>query len=784
MLRKNPGFTLVAVLTLALGIGANTAIFSVLDAVVLKPLPFDHAERLLWGWGKFTLGDHAAVAAPDFAEYRDRNRTFEQLAAIQVIDGQANLTGGAQPEQVRTGLVSGNFFDALGVRPMLGRLFTQADENVTQPQVVILGHGYWQQKFGGDRNVIGRTLSIGGDDVSIAGVLGADIPLMSGAQVWIPAPMLNPGMAKRTGGHFLWLVGKLKPGIDFKQAQSDLDSISRDLSQRYPATNTDWSVRLEPLRDVKVGPVRSALWILLGAVGLVLLIACSNVANLLLARGAARQREVAIRTALGATRGRVIRQLLTESLLLAALGGAAALLLASWGVDALRTMGPAQVPRLNEVQIDGTVLAFAGFVWLLTGVLFGLVPALQSTLRPDLQNSLKHGSRSSGSRNQQLGGVLVVSEVAFSLVLLVSAGLLIKSFWRMTHVNPGFRADHLVTTQLEFSSKTYDDDKRKVLFYQQLLERVAALPGVESAGATSEFPLNNQPNDRSFEVQGRTYPPNQKDDAQYRRIAGDYFRAMGIPLLRGRRFGTQDSSHVVVVNEPFVRKFFPQGDPLGQYLIIHNEPVLEIVGVVGGVRHYSLQNPPLPEMYVPYSHDPGSSMNLAVRATVDPAHLASALRSAVAAVDANEPISAVRTMDELISMSLAQPLFSTLLLGLFAVIAMVLAAVGLYGVISYAVSQRTREIGIRMALGAEPRSVLRLVMGQGFRMTALGLAIGLAGAFMLTRLLASLLFEVTPYDAASFAGVSLLLAAVALLACWIPARRAARVDPLVSLRDE
>jgi putative ABC transport system permease protein len=786
MLRKDAGFTLVAALTLALGIGANTTIFSVLNAVVLKPLPFDRPERLMWGWGKFTLGDQAGISAPDFVEYRARNRTFDQLAAIPIIDSPSNLVADAGAEQVITAVVSANFFETLGSRPMLGRSFMPADERVTLPQVVILSHGFWQQRFGSDSGMVGKTLVLDGESVTVAGVLASDLPIMSGAQVWIPTPMLAPGMT--THSHFLRLVGRLKPGVTQLQAQADLDSIARELSEKFPTTNADWSVRLEPLADVKVGPVRSGLWILLGAVGLVLLIACSNVANLLLARGVARQTEIAIRSALGAKRGRIIRQLLTESLLLAAAGGVAAILLASWAVDAVRRFGPAQLPRLNEVHVDGAVLAFAGFVWLLTTVMFGLAPAIQLTFSGDLQSSLKDGTRGSGSRNQWLGSMLVVSEVALSLVLMVSAGLLVKSFWRLVHVNPGFRADHLVTTQVQLPLKNYEDPTRRVAFFERLLEGAGAVPGVESAGAVSELPLSDQPNDRTFQVQGRAYLPNQKDDANYRKVAGDYFRAMGIPLLQGRSFGAQDSPkapRVVLVNEPFARRFFPQEDALGKRLVYGRDATtLEIVGVVGGVRHDELQTAPRPEVYVPAAQDPALSMNVVLHTAGDPAHAASALRAAVAAVDADIPISTVRTMDDLISTSLAQPRFSMLLLALFALIALTLAAVGLYGVISYTVSQRTREIGIRMALGAEPRDILRLVVGQGFRMTALGVIIGLATALAVTRLLANLLFEVTPFDAASFAGLPLLLAAIALVASWIPARRAAHVDPLVSLRNE
>jgi putative ABC transport system permease protein len=607
-------------------------------------------------------------------------------------------------------------------------------------------------------------------------VLGTDIPLITTAQIFVPAPMLNPGM-KVANARFLRLIGRIKEGATLAQAQVDLGSIARRLAEADPVSHTDWTVRLESLADVKVASVRSALWILLGAVGLVLLIACSNVANLLLARGAARQREVAIRVALGAGRMRIIRQLLTESVLLAMLGGAVAIALASWAVEGLKRFGPADLPRLAEVHLDGTVLAFAALVSVVTGLIFGAAPAFRSS-GGDLP-ALKEGSRGS-SRMNAVGGALVVSEMALSLVLLIAAGLLLKSFWLLIHVNPGFQTAHVVTTQIQLPA----DGQH---FVDQLIERTSALGGVEAAGAITELPLSGQMNDRSFRVEGRSYPPNQDDDANYRRVAGNYFRGMNIPLLQGRDFAAFDTANakpVVMVNEPFARRFFPGQDALGQHLVIGGQ-AREITGIVGGVRHFSLQHQPPPEMYVPFAQAPTQQfLNLVVRASGDPAQLSSAIREQVTAIDPTEAAGEFHTMDEVRAASVAQTRFSTFLLGLFAIIALMLSAIGLYGVISYAVSQRTREIGIRMALGAKPQDILRLTLGQGIRMTALGLAIGLCAAFFVTRLLQSLLFGVTPHDTSSFVGVPVALTSVALLASWLPARRAARVDPLVSLREE
>ncbi len=803
-LRRSPGFTATAILTLALGIGVNTAIFSVLNAVLLRPLPFAQPDRLVWGWGKTTGADVAGISPVGFRDYRAGNRTFEQFAAMEIFVSNTPLTGGEKPEQVKTGMVSANFFDALGLAPLAGRAFIEADERQSLPQIAILGQGFWRQHFGASGSVIGKTVTLDGRTTTVVGVL-PDVPLLLDAQVWVPTPMLNPGMSIRRS-HFMRVVAQLKPGVTIQQAQTDLDAIALRLGEQYPESDKGWSVRLQPLGDVLVGSVKNALLILWCAAGLVLLTACANVANLLLVRASGRQKEVAIRGALGASRGMLIRGFLTESLLLALAGGAAAVVFALWGVDAVRMWGPADLPRLSEIRVDGEVLGFALLVSAATGLLFGLAPALHLS-REDLQTPLKAGTQS-GSRNgsrgmshkqgRGLGGALVVAELAISLMLLLSAGLALKSLWKLVHVDPGFQATRTVTTAIGFAQTSPAETnakqpQRRIAFLQQLFERIAAMPGIESWGAVSELPLMGQENDGVFQVEGKIYPegpgPGSMDVAIDHRVAGDYFETMGIPLLKGRFLSARDAAGaapVVVISEPFARRYFPGKDPIGKHLLSAEEDgrvSREIVGVVGGVHFNSLGEQSYAEMYFPYSQHLYGTMNIVVRTKNGTADIGSAIRAAVAGVDPDQPISAIRTMEDVVSGSAAQPRFYSLLLGMFAVVAMVLSAVGLYGVVSYAVSRHTREIGIRVALGATSGDIAGLVAGQGLRLIALGLAAGLAGAWFASRLLAGYLFQVTPHDAGTFLILPLALAAVALAACWIPVRRAMRVDPSVSLRE-
>jgi putative ABC transport system permease protein len=653
---------------------------------------------------------------------------------------------------------------------------------------VILGRGFWQQHFGGSPSVIGKTLRLDGNSVTVAGVM-PDVPLLMDVQVMVPMPMLNPGMTIRHS-HFLRLIGKIKPDVTFVQAQADLDAIAHRLGEQYPDSEKGWSVRLQPLSDELIGPVKGVLLLLLCAVGLVLLIACANVANLLLVRATGRSKEVAIRAALGASRRRLVSQFLAESLVLALIGGAAAILLASWGVAALRSSGPADLPRLNEIDVDGTVLGFALLLSVLTGLLFGLAPALHAT-RGRVQSTLK--SASQGGSRRSGGGLLVAAELAISLVLLISAGLALKSLWKLAHVDPGFHSENAVTTAVSFPQTSARQPELRIAQLGQLFERIAALPNVESVGAISELPMTGTENDNLFRIEGKNYPggpgPGSADFSIYERVSGDYFQTMGTPLRQGRLLGRQDTARslsVVLINEPFARRFFTGQNPIGKRLIMdEGKPVArEIVGVVGGTRYFSLARSPDPEIYLPYSQDVARTMNLVVRTQGQSADIDAALRTAVASVDPDQPISTVRTLTSIVSGTAAQSRFYGYLLGLFAAVALLLSAIGLYGVISYTVNRRTREIGIRVALGASSVDVLRLVAANGARLMLLGLTSGLGGAYFAVRLMASRLFEVAPHDMTVFVLVPLCLLVVAVAACWAPARRAMGLDPAASMRQE
>jgi putative ABC transport system permease protein len=788
-LRKNPGFTTVAVLTLALGIGANTAIFSVVDAVLIRALPFAAADRMVWVNAKFPLGDTAMVSPPDFTDYRAQTHSFDQFAAMGFLASSANLTGSDKPEQVLTNIASWNFFDALGMRPMLGRPFVPDDERVEFPQVAILGHGIWVRHFGSDPAIVGRKISLDGRPVTVVGVLPGDVPLLSEAEVWTPAPMLNTGMRNRQS-HFLVVLARLRSGVSMGQAQSDLDAIAYRLAATYPETDKSWSLRMQALREVTLGSVRPALLVLLCAVGLLLLVACSNVANLLLARAESRRREIAVRGALGASRWRLVQQMLTESMLLSFGGGALAVLAAVWGVHGLRLLAPADLPRLDQVAVDGPVLAFTVALSVLTGLVFGLAPALQIS-RVSIEETFREAGRATARMTRhRAANALVIGEIAMSLCLLVGGGLLLRSFWKLEHTDPGFRADHVITAKISLRTAVYGDTSKRVAFFQQLEEKVKSLPGVQAAGAISELPLNGEYGDSFFTVDGRAYPPppNQYDDADLRQVTPGYLAAMRIPLLSGRWFDDRDTSNeaaVIAVNQAFARRFFPGQNPMGSYLRVGGrESAREIVGVIGTIQHYSMGEEPRPEMYIPLAQSKQNRMSLVVRAAADPRHLATALQDVVSSIDKDLPLSAVRSMDDVVSASIAEPRFSAQLLGLFAALALVLAAVGLYGLIAYTVTQQTREIGIRMALGAATCDISRMVLGRGLRLTLLGLAIGLGATLALTRLLQGLLFGVTATDPITLAGVCVVLIGVAMVACWLPARRAMRVDPMVALRHE
>jgi putative ABC transport system permease protein len=692
---------------------------------------------------------------------------------------------------VLTTIATSNFFECLGVRPLLGRDFLPSDEQMNLPQVAILGYGLWQRNFGGDRNIVGRTIRMDGASLMVIGVLPSDLPLLSEAQVWLPTPMLNPGMNIRLG-HSLKAIGRLKPGVDLEQSQADLDAIALQLARRYPDTNKGWSMRQRSLRDVLVGPVRPALLLMWGAVGLLLLIACMNVANLLLARSVSRQREFALRAALGASRGRMIRQALTESVLLSLGGGSLGILGAAWCIHALHGLGTLNIPRLSESRLSPAVLIFTLGVSAITGVLFGLVPAFQVSSEESARKLKESGQTSAPRSHKRLRGALVMGEIAMSLALLVSAGLLLKSFWRLIHVAPGFQTEHVATARLTLNQPAYGrygDPEKRARFWQQFEDQVKALPGVEAVGAISELPLSGQHSDNPFYFVGRSYRPSEFDDAQFRQVTPGYLSAMSIPLIEGRWLDVRDNADspgVVIVNRAFVRRFFPRGDALGKRLQVMGDPktTREIVGVVGNVAHFALSEPDWPEMYVPYSQIAPPTINIVVRAAANPMNLSAALRDQVNALDKDVTLSAVTSMDDVLGASISQPRFASQLLGVFATLALLLATMGLYGLMAYFVTERTHEIGIRMALGAEPRDIFRIVLGEGGKTALPGIALGVGFSLAMTRLMTSMLFGVRPVDPLTFFVVIAGLLAVVLLACWIPARRAMRVDPMVALRYE
>jgi putative ABC transport system permease protein len=791
MLLKKPGFTLIAVITLALGIGANAAIFSVVNAVLLRPLPVKDPDRLMWiRETRLPQFPEFSVSAGNFLDWRKQNTRFERLVAINGLS--FNMVGTGDPEQIRGWKVTDGFFAMLGAQPQLGRDFLPEEDQPGRDNMVILSHGFWQRRFGGDPKILNQTLTLSGQSYTVIGVMPATFSFGgSNLDLWTPMAFTQE-QSQNHGGHFLSVLGRLKSDATEDQARADLVAIAGRLALQYPGPNTGWSVKLMPLLDYMVRDIKPALIVLLCAVAFVLLIACANVANLLLARAAGRQKEIAIRTALGAGRARIIRQLLTESALLALLGGAAGLFLAKWGMDLLLKLAPQGLPRMSDVSLDSRALAFTAAVTLLTGVIFGIVPALQSS-RPNLNETMNETGRglTEGRRRQLVRSGLVVFEVASALVLLVGAGLFIKSFWRLQRIDPGFNPDNTLTLAVSLPRAKYTEDTQRAAFFGQLLEKISALPGVQAAGATNSLPMGGDMV-LAFVVQGRPpLPPGAGQSTNFYGVNADYFKAMGIRLLKGRLLSerdTRDTPHVAVINETMAKKIFPDENPIGKRITFdggeNNPDWYEIVGVVGDVKQYGLDQATPMQTYEPYTQQTFSSMTLVARASGDPTNLTAAIRNAVLQLDKEQPIANVRTLDQILSISIAQQRFSTLLLGVFAAVAMALAAVGIYGVLSYAVTQRTQEIGIRVALGAARRDVLRLVVGQGMRLALIGMAAGLAVAFALTRLMSTLLFGVSPTDPMIFGSIALLIVTVALLACLIPARRATKVDPMVALRSE
>jgi putative ABC transport system permease protein len=807
-LLKSPGFAFVAVLAVALGVGANTAIFSVVNTVLLRALPYENSARLVT---LYTGGDPAAEPAgplsyPDLLDYRAQAASLEYVAAYQGVGTVLSTGAGDEPDRVRGMEVTADLFPALGVRAARGRVFTREEDREGGPVVIVISDGLWRRRFGADPSAVGREVKLGlsGRPATVLGVMppGFKFPPdeVDAIDYYIPFvtenARYNADSMKARDSIFFSAVAKLRDGASFEQAAAEIPTIAARLAAQYPETNTKRRARAVSLHEDLVGQVRPALLVLLGAVGLVLLIACANVANLLLARAASRGREIAVRTALGATRGRVIRQLLTESMLLSLAGGAAGLLLAVWGVEAIVKLSPASVPRLAETSIDARVFLFALGVSVLTGVVFGLAPALQAS-KTDLAESLKEGGRSgsAGAARGRMRAALVVTEVALALVLLVGAGLLLKSFRRLVTTDPGYSPERVLAVTVALNTKRFADEDGRAAYFREAVGRISQLPGVETAGLTRLLPLGRSDIFSTFNIAGRPpFAPGERTGARSHTVSPDYFRALSIPVRRGRAFAPADTKNappIIIVSEAFARKYFPGQEPLGQHVILEDAqnnplPPREVVGVVGNLHFGKLNDEEVPEYYVPFEQAPSPSCEVVARAKgEDAAALLPGVRAALKeGGGADVLIWETRTMDELVGRSVAPQRFNAALLGLFAALAVLLAAVGIYGVMSYAVTQRTHEIGIRMALGAGRGHVLRMVVGQGMALALAGLGLGLLGAFALTRLMSSLLYGVSATDPAVFAAVSLLLATVALAACLVPARRATKVDPMVALRYE
>ena len=870
MLRRSPGFTAVAVLALALGIGANSAIFSAVNAVLLRPLPYPDPGQLVQikkeealPAGMDLIGGGEFVGGLEFLEWRERNSVFSRIAAYS--GSEASLTGVDEAERIVVGQVSADFFPLLGIQPALGRSFLPEEDRPGSHRVVILSHGIWQRRFGGDADVIGRTVTLNDESHTVVGVLPPTFQFPEPFEMWAPLALNESVERSGTQMSLVRVIARLKPGIALERARADLDAIARQARQgsreaagdapmhgdqsnapsrteappaargdtlqqfnsELPAQGSEermvaipfpgppgdrdpqgaarttgdeggpprllgGSGRLQvvTLREQLVANARLTLLVLLGAVAFLLLIACANVANLLLARAVTRKKEIAVRVALGASRGRVVRQLLTESVLLSLLGGLVGILLAVWGVGILQNSGVATLPHMQEIRIDGYVLGFTALISLVNGLVFGLAPALQAS-RHDVGEALKEGSYGStgGLRRERLRSLLVVSEVALALVLLIGAGLMVKSFLRLQSVDPGFRPEGLLTMQITLSESRYGP-QQQADFLKQLLQRLESLPGVQSVGATDHLPLTDYSLVTSVAIEGHPPPVFGKDPpASVASVSADYFRAMGIPLKRGRAFTDRDTKEapgVVLVNEAFARRHFAGEDPIGRRISggAAEGNWLTIVGVVGDVRQKGLDGEPEAEIYRPFSQGGSPLLSVVVRTAGDPMSLAAAARSQVRALDRDQPVHSMMTMQQRLADSMAPRRSSMLLLGIFAALALLLAAFGIYGVISYSVTQRTHEIGIRMALGAQREDVFRLIVGQGMILVSIGVAMGLAGAFAVTRVLSGLLYEVSVTDPAIFVGIALLLAGVALLASYIPARRAMKVDPLAALRYE
>ena len=792
LLLRKPGFTAMIVLTLALGIGANTAIFSVVNGVLLRPLPYLDPHRIMTLWQTNAKRGvmREQVSPANFMDWRDRQKSFAQITAAAPYG--FDLTGQGEPESLGAWQVTEGFFEILGVNALHGRTFRPEDFQAGNEHVVVLGYGLWQQRFAGKLEIIGQKMMLDKKPYTVIGVMPQNFRFLAERQMWAPKIFTPDERQYHRAGGWINVIARLKPEVSVAQAEQEMTAIAAQLAQEFPRANQDVGAAVVPLPEQTVGQVRTALWILLGAVGFVLLIACANIANLLIARGAERQREFAVRAALGALRGRLLGQLMTESILLAFLGSVGGLILAVWGIDLILALSPANLPRVDEIKIDLSVLGFVLGLALLTALIFGLVPAWQFS-RPDLQETLKKSSgRMGGVMSHRLRQVLIVVEVALALVLLTGAGLLVRSFVSVLQIKPGFVTDHVVTLQVFYGNRE-TKPSQAASFFTNTLERITALPGVKGAGAVSMLPLDDDTIESRGRVviAGRPAPQTGQDPMAWAAIATpEYFQTMGIPLLRGRlftRFDSADAAPVALINETMARRYWPNEDPIGQKITVSSfakPKEREIIGVVGDVRHTGLDDTPQPQFYEPHAQTSIGMMTYVVRTEADPLTVLPAIKQQIWAVERDMPLADVATMDERVRKTLGERRFHLLLLSLFAAMALVLAACGIYGVMAYLVTQRTHELGVRMALGAQSADVLKLVIGQGMKLALMGLGVGLVVAFALTRLLTSFLFGVSATDPVTFAAVAILLAVVALLACYIPARRATKVDPMIALRCE
>jgi putative ABC transport system permease protein len=787
---KQPSFTLVAIITLALGIGANSAIFSIINGVLLKSLPFKEPENVVKLWEFIPGGFQGTVSVPNLKDWREQNSVFSQIAAYQFQN--FGLQSKDAPERVQAATVSPEFFDVLGMQPQLGRTIAEGEDQQGKHRVAVLSYQLWQSKFAGDVDIIGKPILLGGENFTVIGVMPASLRYPSRTtDLWVPL-VISPQQAASRGSHWLFGLARLKPGVTFQQAQEEMSGIARHIEEQYPDQQTNRGILLIQAQEEMVRRIRPALLVLLVAVGFVLLICCTNVANLLLARATTRRREIAIRLALGAGRLRLLRQLLTESALLSLLGAGLGLFIAYWGVQLLVKLATGILPRADEVTLDGRVVFFTLGLGLLTAVIFGLAPALQA-IKADVQSDLKGSSAATGNQQRNwLRSLLVVGEVAAALVLLIGASLLMKSFVRLQQTESGLQSKNVLTAGIALPDSKYKTAKEIAQFHQQMLEKVSALPGVQSAGIISKLPLQEWGYNGSIQIEGQApLPLNRNSFIEFRAVSPDYFNALGIQLRAGRLLNNSDQAGTlqsVLINETMARQFFPDQDAVGKFIIIGDSDKYQIVGIVGDVKQSGLTQASRPEMYWPYTQSPDTSLtinvSLVVRTGAAPTELTSAIRNAVLAVDPAQPIYNVQTMEEVIAASVSDRRLNTLLLTLFAGIALILALIGVYSVMSYMVVQNTREIAIRMALGARAQDILRLVIGQGAVLTSIGISIGIGLSLGLTRMLESLLYNISSTDPLTFVMTPVLLLSVAFLACWIPARRATRVDPMIALRQE